>query len=332
MLRNSIARFSFAVLAGACLTTACSAQRPAASPTSRVQITELTNRVRVEINGQLFTEYHFRDVPRPFCYPLIGPGGAEMMRHWPMKEAPDEARDHPHHRSLWFTHGDVNGHDFWSEARSFGKVVHAGFDQIESGADVGVIKSRNNWVAADGKIICTDQRTLRVYNRPANERLMDFDVTIHASHGEVTFGDTKEGSMAVRLAESMRLKPNPANVGKPTGRIVNSEGVRDQDTWGKRAAWCDYYGPVDGRIVGLAIFDHPQNPRHPTWWHVRDYGLFAANPFGRHDFEKLEDKTAGNLVIPAGKSVTFRYRFYFHEGDEKQADVAKRYREYITAR
>jgi hypothetical protein len=61
---------------------------------------------------------------------------------------------------------------------------------------------------------------------------------------------------------------------------------------------------------------------------VRDYGLFAANPFGQHDFEKLSDKTAGNLVVPAGKSLTFRYRFYFHEGDEKQGKVAEKYKQY----
>ena len=86
---------------------------------------------------------------------------------------------------------------------------------------------------------------------------------------------------------------------------------------------------MEGKTVGIAIFDHPQNPRHPTWWHVRDYGLFAANPFGQHDFESLADKTAGNLTVPAGKSVTFRYRFYLHEGDEQQAKVAERYKQYV---
>ena len=109
------------------------------------------------------------------------------------------------------------------------------------------------------------------------------------------------------------------------------EGVRDGETWGKRADWCDYHGPVNGKIVGVAIFDHPKNPRHPTWWHVRDYGLFAANPFGRHDFEKLPDKTAGNLVVPAGQSITFRYRFYAHEGNEKQSKVAEHYADYVKS-
>lgn len=300
-------------------------------PRAGVQLTPLEDRVRVEINGQLFTEYVFKDVPRPFCYPVIGPGGVQMTRHWPMREAPAEDRDHKHHRSLWFTHGSVNGHDFWSEDKNYGRIVHDGFAEVKSGRNAGVIRSRNKWVAADGKVICTDELTVRVHNRPASERVLDYEITIHASEGELTFGDTKEGTMAIRLAETMRLKPNKENAGKPTGSIVNSEGVRDGATWSKRAAWCDYYGPAEGRTVGVAVFDHPQNPRHPTWWHVRDYGLFAANPFGRHDFEKLPDKTAGNLVVPAGQSVTFRYRFYFHEGDEQQARVAARYAEYAAA-
>lgn len=294
-----------------------------------VQITELSDRLRIEINGKLFTEYFFKEVPRPYCHPLLGPNGIQMTRNWPMKEAAGEDRDHPHHRSFWFTHGNVNGLDFWSEGKEHCKVAHSKFTRIRSGEKEGIIESTQQWLGKDGNPVCTDERTLRVYNRPDNERLFDYEITIRAGEKDVTFGDTKEGSMALRLAETMRLKPNKDNVGKPTGHIVNSEGVRDNATWGKRAAWCDYYGPVEGKIVGAAIFDHPQNPRHPTWWHVRDYGLFAANPFGQHDFENLPDKTAGNLIIPAGKSVTFRYRIYLHEGDEKQGKVAERYAEYV---
>jgi len=285
----------------------------------------LPDRLRVEINGQLFTEYLYKDVPRPYCYPLIGPGDVAMTRNWPMKNTPGEEHDHPHHRSLWFAIGALNGHDFWSEEKNFGKTVHDDFLEVQSGPEVGVIRERNKWVAADSTVVCTDERTLRFY-APAHpsERLMDFDITLFASNGELTFGDTKEGMMAVRLAATMRLK---GKVGH--GHIVNSAGVRDGQTWGKRADWCDYYGPVEGKTVGIAIFDHPQNPRHPTWWHVRDYGLFAANPFGQHDFESLSNKTAGNLVVPAGKSLTFRYRFYLHEGDDQQAKVAEKYEQYV---
>lgn len=288
-----------------------------------VQISRLNGKLRIEINGAFFSEYIYEGVSRPFLYPILGPGGAAMTRNWPMTEAPNEERDHPHHRSLWYAHGDINGHDFWSESDKAGKTVHDQFLQIESGGKSGIIRSKNKLVAKDGSLIATDDRTIRIYNTSSTTRLLDYDITIHASEGELTLGDTKEGSMAIRLAETMRLK---GKVGQ--GHIVNSEGVRDGATWGKRASWCDYYGPVADKVVGVAIFDHPSNPRHPTWWHVRDYGLFAANPFGVHDFEKKPAGT-GNLVVPKNQSVTFRYRFYFHEGDEIQGKVQQRYQDYI---
>jgi hypothetical protein len=300
---------------------------PANAADAGVQIKQLDDRLRIEIGGQLFSEYHFKGSSRPFLYPIIGPDGAALTRNWPMKEADNEEHDHPHHRSWWYAHGEVNGHDFWSEGAKAGKTEHVEFTEIKSGRDLGVIRSKNKLVANDGTIVCTDERVLRIHNRP-DERLFDFEITIHASNGELTFGDTKEGTMAVRLAETMRLKPNKSNQGKPTGHIVNSEGVRDGDTWGKRAKWVDYYGPVDGKTIGVAIFDHPKNPRYPTWWHVRDYGLFAANPFGLHDFEK-KPAGAGELKVPAGQNVTFRYRFYLHQGDEKAGKVAERYEGYV---
>lgn len=294
-----------------------SAPKPSAGG---VKITEQDKKVTVEIDGKLFTEYCMKDVIRPYFYPVMGPTGQPVIRHWPIADGgPDEEHDHPHHKSLWYTHGDVNGVDFWSDGK--GNIVHDKFLEISSGPKVGVIKSQNNWVAPDGKLTCTDTRTHRFHSRPEGT-MMDFEVTIQASNGQVTMGDTKEGSMAIRLTPTMQLKGKVAK-----GHIINSEGLTDDATWGKRANWCDYYGPVGGEVVGIAIFDHPENPRHPTWWHVRDYGLFAVNPFGIHDFEKKPAGT-GNFVIPAGQSATFKYRFYFHKGDERQGKVAELYREY----
>jgi len=302
------------------------AQAGGAKRSGGVEISEAGEKLRVEIGGKLFTEYNYQDVPRPFFYPVMGPGGDNITRNWPMKDInPDEAKDHVHHKSLWFTHGEVNGQDFWGEGSKSGKIVHDKFVKVESGANAGVIEDKNKWVAKDGKVVCTDTRTHRFYNLPDGQ-MMDLEITIHASEGKVVLGDTKEGSMAIRLAPTMRLKGNVAK-----GHIINSEGNKDGSTWGKRAAWCDYYGPVEGKTVGVAIFDHPKNPKHPTWWHVRDYGLFAANPFGVHDFEKKPAGT-GDITIPAGESLTFKYRFYFHKGDEKQGKVAEQYRTYAATK
>ena len=130
--------------------------------------------------------------------------------------------------------------------------------------------------------------------------------------------------------------------GKP-GSDLDVMIIIDEDSYAKRKAsgelsyystdFTDYEGGyVDGKHIGIAIFDHPKNPSHPTWWHVRDYGLFAANPFGKHDFEKLKDHpNAGDITIPAGGELTLRYRIFFHEGDEQSARVAQHYADYAAA-
>jgi hypothetical protein len=300
---------------------------PALAAEEGVKFTPKEDRVTIEINGEPFTEYIFKGTNHVYYYPLLGPGGLPMTRNYPMKtDVPGEERDHQHHRSLWYSHGAVNGVDFWSESAKAGKILHDRFLEVRPGKEQGVIRSANRWVAPDGRVICTDQRTFRVYARPARERLFDFEITIQApAEGPVVLGDTKEGTMAIRVAETMRLVRGKKEKGE--GRIVQSTGVRDGATWGKRATWCDYSGPVEGKTVGVAIFDHPSNPVHPTYWHVRDYGLFAANPFGIHDFDK-KPAGAGDITIPAGQSLTWKYRFYLHEGDDKQAKVAERYEDY----
>jgi hypothetical protein len=321
MTHKATARLVASCIAIAALATAASA----ADKTKGVQMTDADGKVRIEINGEFFTDYIYSGAPHVYYYPVIGPGGAKMTRDYPMvRDSVGEEHDHPHHRSMWYSHGDVNGIDFWSEGSKAGKIVHDKFLEIKSGQESGVIRSTCKWVAPDGEVTCTDQRIFRVYNRPGNERLFDFEITLKAGDKPVVLGDTKEGSFGIRIAESMRF-----NHGKKPGdgHIVLTSGQLDDKAWGKHSDWCDYYGPVQDKTVGIAIFDHPQNPRHPTTWHVRDYGLFAANPFGLHDFEKA-DKGAGNMTIEAGKTVTFRYRVYMHEGDTTAAKVAERYKAY----
>src|SRR2546430_11389349 len=88
-----------------CTPTPHEGRKASVAPTPGVHITKLPDRLRVGLNGSLFTEYFFQNVPRPYCYPVIGPGELPMTRNWPLKTTPDEEHDHPHHRSLWFAHG-----------------------------------------------------------------------------------------------------------------------------------------------------------------------------------------------------------------------------------
>ena len=115
-----------------------------------------------------------------------------------------------------------------------------------------------------------------------------------------------------------------------TGHMVDSEGRQgEKQIWGKRANWVDYYGTVEGEPLGIAVFDHPSNPRHPTWWHARGYGLFAANIFGLHDFENDKSKD-GSLTLKPGETLRFLYRVVIHPGDVNSAHIAKLYTDYAA--
>lgn len=278
----------------------------------------------VTIDGKPFADYLTATGPKPIVWPIIGPGGHEMSRAFPMRNVEGEKHDHPHQRSLWFTHGSVNGIDFWSETPGHGRTVHREFLKCRADGKAAVITTVNDWIGPSGKKQCEDTRTL-VFRGDDTARSIDFDITIKATDGPVKFGDTKEGTMGIRVPTAMDVRQLG---GKPGGKIVNSEGQSNGAAWGKPAAWVDYQGTLDGDPVGVAILNHPTSFRFPTHWHVRDYGLFAANPFGLHDFHNSKDPEEGTYTLPAGESMTLRYRFLFHKGDEAAGHVAEAFAQY----
>ncbi len=294
-----------------------------ASHAATFELKEDDRGVTVRVDGALFTRYLKKSGAKPILFPVVGPTGVEMTRGYPMRPVgPKEKKDHIHHRSLWFTHGDVNGISFWHENEKHGTIVHREFLEVQGGK-AGRIVARNDWIGQDGKRVCQDRRTF-VFHADAKRRWIDVEIVVTASDGDVVFGDTKEGSFGVRVAGSMRSELPDG------GTIVNSRGDKNKAAWGKQAEWVDYYGPAGGQVVGLAILNHPSSFRFPTYWHVRTYGLFAANPFGWHDF--LRDQSVdGSYRLKSGDSFTLRYRVVLHTGDEKEGAIAEIYRAYAAA-
>ena len=275
--------------------------------------------VIVTLDGKTFTEYLVKSGHKPVLFPLIGPSGSELTRRYPLQDALETERsDHIHHRSFWFTHGDVNGIDFWGESDKSGYILHREFLQVQGG-ETALISTRNDWVDRAEVTHCSDVRTL-TFGADGTRRWIDFDITITAAR-EVKFGDTKEGSFGIRLAGSMKVDATPG------GQIVNSEGQTDKGAWGKAAKWVDYVGPVGGKTVGVAILNHPSSFRFPTHWHVRTYGLFAANPFGLHHFYGDNSIDAGH-TLKKGESFSLHYRVLLHDGDTTQGKVAEAFAEY----
>jgi len=305
---------------------------PSASrPREPVELMRDGSHVDVLIGGHPFTSYYFDPaVAKPYFFPIRSAHGTVVTRGFPMTPAiPGEDHDEPHQRAMYFAHGDVNGFDFWGEAAfarwsdhpatTFGRTVFRALDEVRGGSEGGRLRATFDLVTPAGTIA----RETQTYDFSGDEqsRIIDAEFAIHASQGPVTMGDTKEGTFAIRVVKALD---------SPPGRMVNASGARgEKGIWGKRSEWVDYYGRVGDEEVGIAVFDHPHNPRAPTYWHARAYGLLAANPFGVRQFTGDRNQN-GKYAIPAGETLVFRYRVFIHHGDPLQAQVAEAYRQFAA--
>lgn len=285
------------------------------------------DRIDVSVDGRPFTEYRFTGHDKPILWPLRAPSGVTLTRAWPMADgAAGEPHDHPHHESLWFTHGRVNGLDFWApRAHGAGPdspvphVEHVSIDRCEG----NVVEATGRWVDAEGKPVLLEKRRM-VFTGDDAVHAIDFRLELRPAAGPVTFGDTKEGTFALRVRPELQPKDSNGSQGA-AGKLLTSEGLVDGAAWGKPARWVDFSGPVEGKPRGIAVVDHPANLRHPVTWHAREYGLFAANPFGLHDFSGAPEGS-GDHVLEADGVLALRYLVLFHEGDAETAGIEARAR------
>jgi len=288
---------------------------------SGVSLVEGAGRLDVSIGGHYFTTYNCGpDVVRPYLYPVYADDGVGVTRNWPMVEGLEgESTDHPHHKGIYTAQDEICEVNNWGEGPGHGWQIHKRFSHVYSGPVAGGFTSEIDWTDKDRNVYMTETRRITFYNTPLRARLLDYQVTFHASHGDLLIGDTKEGGfISVRVASSMEEEHGG-------GLIVNGcGGVTEAETWGKRAQWCDYSGAIGGGTYGVSLLDHPGNPRFPTYWHVRAYGLMTANPVGRHHFTG-DDQNRWDLPITAGESKTWRYRVLVHHGDVQAARVAAHY-------
>lgn len=290
-----------------------------------VAVTEREGALEIRLGDRPFTTYRYgANEVRPYFYPLLGPTDVPMTRNYPMADVSGESTDHPHHRSLYVAFGEVNGVDVWAEPPhpNTGRIVHQSWESIEAGAAAARLIESLQWVDGAGNPLLDERRTIIVYNT-VEARLIDLEIVLSPNRAAVLFGDTKEGGpLAIRVASPME--------GKRGGLIENAYGGRrEAETWGKQSPWVDYSGVVNGDHVGVAIMDHPTSFRHPTTWHVRDYGLFAANPFGLSAFTN-DPSQRGEFVLLRNHELTFRYRVCLHPGDAEIGRVGERYHDFAN--
>ena len=292
----------------------------ALSASLSAQVRIATEDIAVTVDGKPFTTFHYgSDAAKPYLSPLRSASGKIVTRHFPMEEVAGESHDHLHHRGLWFSYDDVNGVKFWENDPSYtkpnmGRIVVRETKWKES-AGSSTLTAVMEWRRADGKVLLVENRDMVFYSDPRN-RVIDFNIGLTAATEDVTLGDTKEGAFAIRLADSFTEKKGM--------KMVDADGrTKMANIWGKRSNWVDYTADVDGEQIGVAILDHPSNPRHPTYWHARDYGLFALNPFGQKAFDPKQEESS--MKVAKGQKLAYKWRVVIHPGDAVVADLYKDY-------
>jgi hypothetical protein len=313
----------------------------AAPSTSGVAVTvdNAAHKVTITIDGKPFTNYLWKTNQRkPILYPVIAPDGTTLTRGNP--PLPGERTDHPHHAGIWFNYSNVNGIDFWNNSDAIKQDARARYGSIDfdrivstkSGKDSGELVTESTWypssdvptVGSNPKPPFLHQTTRYVFSKAtiAGQPVWSIDMTVTLKALQTSvFHDDKDGMLGLRVAhflESPTAKPEvlrdangiatpvAAPTAGATGVYRTSEGKVGDAAWGTRAKWCELTGTTQGKAETIAILDHTGNPNYPTYWHARDYGLFAVNPLGAKGFDPKGP--ALNYTLDQGKSATFRYR------------------------
>jgi Family of unknown function (DUF6807) len=354
MSRSEIIRGAVVVvvLAGGAASVSAEAEAKANGKTGvQLVVKEADRRVDVLVDGQSFTSYIWpTTLKKPVLYPLRTSAGTVVTRGFPLEPRPGERVDHPHHVGLWLNHGDVNGFDFWNnseaipakDAAKYGAIVHRAIKSAKSGADKGELQVTEDWTIPDGKVLLREDTTY-VFRGGPGLRSIDRITTLTALDQKVTFHDSKEGMIGMRVARELEQPSDKAEIytdasGKATpvakldntgvsGRYTSSEGKTGDAVWATRAPWTMLSGTIGSEPITLAILDHPKNPTHPTYWHARGYGLFAANPFGAKAY--TDGKVETNFSLEPGQSVTLKHRVLILSGPTTADQVGAQYKRYV---
>lgn len=320
------------ILALGMITSATWAQKPQVVKFARYKD---QNKIDITIGGKPFTTLMYPDsLEKPVLYPVHASNGTIITRGFPLNPKPGDPTDHPHHIGIWFNYENLNGLDFWNNSYAIKPEKKSQYGWVKTdkilemaGGTTGKLAYHANWTNQKNETILEETTHLE-FSGNEHERVID-RITVLKAVQDATFNDAKDGLLGLRLAhelqmpatEDQKFTDNKGNVTIvkagtdhiPNGNYITSAGKKGNDAWSSRGVWCKVYGKMRKDSMSISIIDHPGNVNYPTFWHARGYGLFAANPLGEKIF--TNGRSAKNLHLRVGESVTFKYRIVISSGD-----------------
>lgn len=282
---------------------------PSAKPVPALQVLPLPlDQLSFEHRGVELTRYFFgANLQRPFLYPLHGPSGRSLTR----MGHPRDPQGHKHHNSVWISHQNVHGANFWEDVAT-NQIVHVALERLEDGNETALAVARNEW-RSGGVPLLSERRQITVHSLGRGEWLLILDLRFEPVNNPVTLGPTAFGFVGVRMAKTIGVRDGG-------GLIRNSQGgVNEAGCFRKPARWVDYSGAItETAREGITLMDHPSNFSHPTPFHVRDDGWMGAAA-----------TLAGERVIRADQPLELRYALYIHAGAPDPAEIERVYERFV---
>jgi len=303
---------AFVVAALGCPAVRAEDNLPEPKPVPALQVLPLPdNQISIQNDGRELTRYYFdENQKRPFLYPIIGPSGRSLTR----MGHPRDPQGHSHHNSIWISHHDVGGSDFWGD-RGDGRIVQRRIDRLIDEGGPAVIETYNQWLRRDDKPLLNEHRRIEVAALTAREWLLTIDLLLEPATEEITLGKTPFGMIGVRMAKTIGVHDGG-------GRIRNSEGGENEaGVFWKHARWVDYSGPIAvGATEGVTLLDHPSNPNFPTVFHVRDDGWMGAS---------LTHEESRN--VNKSEPLRLRYGLYVHAGMPEAEQIEQQWKRFAES-
>jgi hypothetical protein len=260
----------------------------------------------VRAGDRVLLRYRYEGVPyKPYVQELFTPGGVNILR--------DAPADHLHHHALMFAVA-VEGVNFWEEQQQPGRQRHLSFAHYVKAGDgnnpeAAGFDEQLEWVnPRTDEVLATELRRILVC------RMKEQNATVLKWVGKhsITLTGSPYFGLGMRFLESM-------DTGGQFHSSTGQTGV--ENTNDKRAKWCAYVAKADGKAVTVAIFDYPDNVRHPATWFTME------KPFAYLSATLALHKES--LKIAATEPLVLRYGVALWDGQVSPEQIEKAYSRWV---
>lgn len=272
--------------------------------------------LEVHADGRVLFAYVYRpdtpleESPKPYFHPLRTLGGAEVTLRRP--------HDHPWHSGLSMTCTSISEENFWGghtyvhekgyvPVPNYGTQRHTAWHEPRYGRASAHLTEDLAWETIRGEPWLEETRGIAV-SVPAQENgwwSLQLSFSLKNISGKTLefSSPTVKGRPQAGYGGLFWRGPRSFN----RGEILAAGGQNGPDLMGRRAAWLAFCGRHDGTLTHstLVLADHPENPRYPTKWFVRN------EPYACASASFMFDET---YALAPEATLALRYRLLVMDG------------------